>query len=489
MKSKIKLIALYLFTIVVILNNTIFTYAITEAEVENMVNESGKVAVTGNLFIWFICAFAFLKVSQKVDSYMSSLGLNVGHTGGSLLGDLVATGRGLAMANNMFSGQGFTDGSFRGGMNGQVTNSDTKFLQGGLAGAVGRKIDTTAKKLASDNGNDSLASPLFNSSMKNNGSFANNGIAAIAKGDIKKDGMITGEKANKAMSSYFSNSLNSNNNSSSSLKHTSSNNSVGGNQSILGGQVETNSSNILENSNQDMSQNNFDYNGVQTTASNFNQSQNLANNQAINSAENVTSNPKNSLYNQQSSSDKNTILSTNDNNISKFENATVAPNADGVLSNSNTQSFTQDTISNSNIVTPSETISTPSQSIDTLNTQSSVTPQTTETISVPTLQDSNVTYDNVEIGGGHITGIETSDIHPHGINFAMYNSEQYSKPNGDYTTVTSNDNTKWYKQYETKADKIGHTSKLVDRLPEPPKRKDTRGVPSSGTPRVVRPRL
>ncbi len=64
----------------------------------------------------------------------------------------------------------------------------------------------------------------------------------------------------------------------------------------------------------------------------------------------------------------------------------------------------------------------------------------------------------------------------------MYNSEQYTKPTGDYTTVTSNDNTMWYKQYETKTEvktpyekpdgDIGYTSKLVDKLPEPPKRKD-----------------
>ena len=39
---------------------------ITESEVQQKVEENGKDAVTGNIFIWFLCAIAFLKVSQKL---------------------------------------------------------------------------------------------------------------------------------------------------------------------------------------------------------------------------------------------------------------------------------------------------------------------------------------------------------------------------------------------------------------------------------------
>ena len=59
-------------------------FAVTEDEVEAAVSASSKEAVTGNLLIWFLCAVAFLKVSQKIDSFMASLGVNVGHTGGSM---------------------------------------------------------------------------------------------------------------------------------------------------------------------------------------------------------------------------------------------------------------------------------------------------------------------------------------------------------------------------------------------------------------------
>ncbi len=41
-----------------------------------------KEAVAGNVLIWFLCAVSFLKISQKIDSFMASLGVNVGqHTG------------------------------------------------------------------------------------------------------------------------------------------------------------------------------------------------------------------------------------------------------------------------------------------------------------------------------------------------------------------------------------------------------------------------
>lgn len=56
-------------------------FAIEESEVEAAVNATSREEVTGNVLIWFLCAVAFLKVSQKIDSFMSSIGVNVGHTG------------------------------------------------------------------------------------------------------------------------------------------------------------------------------------------------------------------------------------------------------------------------------------------------------------------------------------------------------------------------------------------------------------------------
>ena len=62
-------------------------FAISEEEVQAQVDAVGKETVSGNVLIWFMCAIGFLKVSQKIDSFMASLGVNVGHTGGSMLAE------------------------------------------------------------------------------------------------------------------------------------------------------------------------------------------------------------------------------------------------------------------------------------------------------------------------------------------------------------------------------------------------------------------
>ncbi len=79
MKKYIKFL-IFVSVFAVILSVSVF--ALTENEVQEEVSRIGREGVTGNIFVWFLCAVAFLKVSQKIDSFMSSLGINVGHTGG-----------------------------------------------------------------------------------------------------------------------------------------------------------------------------------------------------------------------------------------------------------------------------------------------------------------------------------------------------------------------------------------------------------------------
>ena len=74
-----------------LLTQSITIFAITEADVESV----GKETAAGNILIWFLCAVAFLKISQKIDSFMSSLGINVGNTGGSMLTELMVAAKGL----------------------------------------------------------------------------------------------------------------------------------------------------------------------------------------------------------------------------------------------------------------------------------------------------------------------------------------------------------------------------------------------------------
>ena len=87
MNQKTKYITGIVLSVLVICALTIPAFALTESDVQSQVSASGKEGVAGNLFIWFLCAVAFLKISQKIDSFMQGLGINVGHTGGSMLAE------------------------------------------------------------------------------------------------------------------------------------------------------------------------------------------------------------------------------------------------------------------------------------------------------------------------------------------------------------------------------------------------------------------
>ena len=111
-------------------------FAISEEEVQAQVDAVGKEAVSGNVLIWFMCAIGFLKVSQKIDSFMASLGVNVGHTGGSMLAEAMIAARG-------FSGfKSFASNHFAGG---RSSHSSHVRANGGGKGGAGQnhaEIDT-----------------------------------------------------------------------------------------------------------------------------------------------------------------------------------------------------------------------------------------------------------------------------------------------------------------------------------------------------------
>lgn len=174
--------------------------ALTEDEVRQQIAAEGSAAVTGNIFIWFLCAIAFLKVSQKVDSFMSSLGINVGHTGGSMLGEAMVAVRGVGMAAKAISGKGFGSSGGGGASAGDGGNGA---FSGGLAGIVSRKFSQGAAGSATGQSGHFVSRKAFESSLAKGGAFANGVIGSVAKGSIAKTGSITGETAIKAFRSYM----------------------------------------------------------------------------------------------------------------------------------------------------------------------------------------------------------------------------------------------------------------------------------------------
>ena len=195
-----KLIKITAFILIFLFCFTLPAFALTEAEVEAEVNRVGKDAVTGNILIWFLCAIAFLKVSQKIDSFMASLGINVGHTGGSLLAEALIAARGIGMVGG-FAGKGGFGGFGKSG-SANPSGGGSAF-KGGLAGMVGRGVTKNAVKNANGTKSGGLGGRIYDSSVAKGGGFANGVIGSIANGDTRSMGTISGEGANAALMSYM----------------------------------------------------------------------------------------------------------------------------------------------------------------------------------------------------------------------------------------------------------------------------------------------
>ena len=207
MRGKRKIIIMFTLAAVLLLALSTTALAVTKEEVQAQVAMQGRETVTGNIFIWFLCAVAFLKISQKIASFMSSLGINVGNTGGSMMAELLIASRGITAGKNLFSGGGFGGFGGRGssGSSGAkgADGSSGGFMSGGLIGVIGRSFNKGAMKTATNGEGGGLGGAMFKSSMDKGGEFANNIIGSIAQGSIASTGVMSGETAVKALNSYL----------------------------------------------------------------------------------------------------------------------------------------------------------------------------------------------------------------------------------------------------------------------------------------------
>lgn len=397
MKHKRLWMLCILLIVTILLSTTAF--AVDETEVESAIAASSREEVAGNLFIWFLCAIAFLKISQKIDSFMSSLGINVGRTGGSMLGELLIAGRAMGAA---FKATGGAVGSIFNRNHSSSNTTNRAAGQGftgsapGLIGVAQRAAGNAAASSATGRGSglgSFVGGAMFGSSLKSGGKFASDVVGAVATGNISTMGSITGNQASQALTSYLG---------------------YGTGQSDGAGSVKTGS--------------------------------------------NSTVIPASS---EQSASDG---------------IKTVPPGGYAETSGS---------IEPGNQTVP---MSEPSEDRITLEGGTAagavagkgVSPEThSNGTSIPSQPP---TFRNVEIGGGRITGYETPAGGGAERQFAMYNAEQYMEPTGSYETIQTTDGQNWYKQYaeptvqktpyQDDSGKIKYDEKIVDQMPQIPKRKD-----------------
>ena len=197
MKKINKILLVIAVTLIMVSICSVPAFALTEKEVEAAVNAQGKDAVTGNIFVWFLCAIAFLKVSQKIDSFLAGLGINVGHTGGSMMAEALIATRGAFMAKQFAGRSGGTGGK------GASSGGGGGFMKGGLAGVVSRNFSNNAVKKATGNGSGGLGGKAFTSSVSKGGGFANSVIGRVATGNISSMGTISGAGSSEALMSYL----------------------------------------------------------------------------------------------------------------------------------------------------------------------------------------------------------------------------------------------------------------------------------------------
>lgn len=196
-----KKIIVSLIGILLLFSSSITALAVLPEEIEAA---GSKEEVAGGIFVWFLCAIAFLKISQKIDSFMSSLGINVGNTGGSMMAELLIAARGFSAVGSAAGGGSFGRGfSFGSGGGGGGAPGHSSPLSGGLAGVVGRRFNQSAVNACTGQGGNPISRMAFESSMKRGGDFANNVTGAVAQGNINRTGTMTGEQASQALTSYM----------------------------------------------------------------------------------------------------------------------------------------------------------------------------------------------------------------------------------------------------------------------------------------------
>ena len=201
MKLRKKLIPFLVLTACLVLfcSMPVFAAELTEADVEAAVASQGKEAVTGNVFVWFLCAIAFLKVSQKIDSFLASLGINVGNTGGNMMAELLIAGRSLTGSMRSHGGGGYHKASSPGSA--AVAGS---FLSGGLgrgSGKTGTKRSGQFRnRLYRTQQYRKHALPVIPEQRRR---LCNQVISNIAQGNYGQVGSIKGADAQKAFTSYM----------------------------------------------------------------------------------------------------------------------------------------------------------------------------------------------------------------------------------------------------------------------------------------------
>ena len=550
MRKRFFLNCLLILVLVAVMSTSAF--AISESDVESAVSASGKEAVSGNVLVWFLCAIAFLKVSQKIDSFLSSLGLNVGHTGGSMLSEAMIAMRAI---NTATSAVGSALGSRSrhasapaSGKSSSGSAAAAGFFSGGLVGMASRKIASDAVRTATAEKNivqpqqaEATVSRTHASSDTHSGSQSaseqqrqntsqldqnqqtvssravnseqrEKSQQALHESQHSMDASQLHQDTQSAQEQQFHAALHTEDQQASHLAFQSEQGEFVGSvvQSdefdASSEEARTEQSQVMQSALQQeqigvTQREQAQYTQQETQSSTFGQVESQSRQH--------TAQSNKQFFSVRNGLSKTTIA----------ERTVQAQERPGRFLHARAPSAAPASAPASEVsaARPAPIPSAPTQfrsfggtlfakslyqggafANDVIGTVAkgdyrTIGPITGETATRSLMSYMGFTalgehatniprYQDVEIGGGRITGREFTPEHPGGIDFCMYHADQYAKPKGDYSKIYSADDAAWYKQYaadtverkpyQAEDGKIAYHEKIVQKLPNPPQRKD-----------------
>lgn len=488
-------------------------FAVTESEVEAQVAASSKEVVTGNVLIWFLCAVGFLKVSQKIDSFMQSIGLNVGHTGGSLIAEALIATRGVKTLTGFGSHASGSAGSRTAG-GGASGIGD--YFKGGLVGMAARRAATNAVKTATNNTTiptqHSSTTQTTGHSTRSSAKETPHGATSGAQGPIPAQASTLSEAPRLTDQSKTSPELHVSAASEAGVSQQPTHLTAPNEPLPVGGAVpvpvegeEQQQPIILTDSAPSITpaigssvdaSPDAPASGGETVIDNSEQSATLSEHQtalqggstgiiqtATHSKSQVSEKSgvqTNNRTAERSSTSSNTVRSTHTSSKlmpsigSSFKSYGIG-GAMFMKSLSQGGGFANDVIGRvaRGDIQTTGTI-TGEMATQALNSYMGVTAMGADAGAVPS-------YSHVEIGGGRISGLERAAGTHQDVQFHMYDASQYAAPQGEHTKVVTADGATWYKQYEQDAvdrkpymapdGAVAYNETIVKRMPNPPQRK------------------
>ena len=550
MRKRFFLNCLLILVLVAVMSTSAF--AISESDVESAVSASGKEAISGNVLVWFLCAIAFLKVSQKIDSFLSSLGLNVGHTGGSMLSEAMIAMRAINTATSAV-GSALGSRSRHGsapasGKPGGGSAAAAGFFSGGLVGMASRKIASDAVRTATTeknivqpqqaeatvsrthaNSDTHSGSQSASEQQRQNTSQLDQNQQTVSFRAVKSEQQERSQQAlhesqhsmdasqlhqdtQSAQEQQFHAALHTEDQQASHLAFQSEQGEFVGSV-VQSDEFEASSEEARTEQSQVMQS------ALQQEQIGVTQREQAQHTQQDTQA--ATFGQVESQSRQHTAQSDKQFFSVR-NGLSKTtiaERTVQAQERPSRFLHSRTPSAAS-TSAPANEAPAGWSAPIPSAPTqfrsfggtlfakslyqggafanDVIGTVAKGDYRTTGSITGETATRSLLSYmgltalgehatnipryQDVEIGGGRITGREFTSEHPGGIDFCMYHADQYAQPKGDYSKVYSADDAAWYKQYaadtverkpyQAEDGKIAYHEKIVQKLPNPPQRKD-----------------